>query len=103
VKNIIVGIDRKITATSLSNKELPEETYIYTDEGVFVSEDGSKQLSFVDESNGKTYIQIKQIYNFPDFGQTLNTSYEYEKTGPNIIDDSKQDAWDKKAEQNTIL
>ncbi len=97
VVNVSVETDGKIDVTSLSDKNLPDEIYIYTAEGVFVDENGSKQLSFIEESNGKTYIQIKQIYNFPNLGQTILTSYQYEKTEPNNIDDRIQGSWDERS------
>ena len=96
VMNVSVGTEGKITISALSHKDIPDEIYLYTSEGVFVNEDGSKKLTFVNESNGKTYIQIKQICNFPNLGQTVMTSYEYEKIEPNIIDDVSQKAWDER-------
>ncbi|NLV50984.1 MAG: serine hydrolase [Clostridiales bacterium] len=94
---INVGADGKTVVTSISDKSQPNEIYYYTAEGVFVNENGSKQFSFADESNGKTYINLKRIYNLPDLGQTVSTLYQYEKTEPNIIDDKVQDTWDARA------
>jgi CubicO group peptidase (beta-lactamase class C family) len=96
VMNVSVGTEGKITISALSHKDIPDEIYLYASEGVFVNEDGSKKLTFVNESNGKTYIQIKQFFNLPNMGQTVMTSYEYEKIEPNIIDDVSQKAWDER-------
>lgn len=96
VMNVSVGTEGKITISALSHKDIPDEIYLYTSEGVFVNEDGSKKLTFVNEANGKTYIQINQIFNLPNLGQTIMTSYEYEKIEPNIIDDVSQKAWDER-------
>ena len=41
VKNVSVGEDGKITISSLSHKDKPDEIYLYTSDDVFVSEDGS--------------------------------------------------------------
>ncbi len=97
IMNITVGEEGKITVSSLSNKDIPDEVYLYTSEGVFVNENGSKKLKFVEESNGKTYIQIRQVLNLPNLGQTVITSYEYEKTEPNKIDVLIQNAWDERS------
>ena len=96
VMNVSVGTEGKITISALSHKDIPDEIYLYTSEGVFVNEDGSKKLTFVNEANGRTYIQIKKIFNLPNLGQTVMTSYEYEKIEPNIIDDVSQKAWDER-------
>ena len=96
VMNVSVGTEGKITISALSHKDIPDEVYLYTSEGVFVNEDGSKKLTFVNEANGRTYIQIKKIFNLPNLGQTVMTSYEYEKIEPNIIDDVSQKAWDER-------
>lgn len=94
IKNFTVKNDGKITISSISEKGMPDETFLYTSEGVFVNEDGSKKLTFIDESNNKTYIQITQILNLSNLGQTTLTSYEYEKIESNNIDDTIQNAWD---------
>ena len=96
INNVSVGKDGKITVSSLSDKDKPDETYIYTAEDVFVSENGSKNLSFVEEANGKTYICVKQFINIPDLGQIIMNSYQYEKIEPNHIDDVIQNAWNER-------
>lgn len=94
VIQISVGTDGKITQTSLSDKKQPDEIYIYTAEGVFVNENGSNKLRFVEEANGKTYLEIEKILNIPNLGQTILTCYFYEKIEPNKIDDESQAAWE---------
>lgn len=42
IKNFTVKNDGKITISSISEKGMPDETFLYTSEGVFVNEDGSK-------------------------------------------------------------
>lgn len=96
VKNVNVGTNGIITVTALSNKDIPDEIYIYSSEGIFVNEDGSKTMTFVKETNEKTYIKTKGILGFPGLGKTVVTLYEYEKVEPNIIDDSAQNAWDER-------
>jgi len=96
VNNVSIGKDGKLTISSLSHKDYPDQIYLYTSEDVFVSEDGSKKLYFIEESNGKTYICIKRVINLPNFGQTITTSYDYEKIEPNVIDDVIQDAWNER-------
>lgn len=97
VNNVSVGKDGKITISSLSHKDKPDEIYLYTSKDEFVSEDGSKKLYFVEESNGKTYICLKQILNLPNLGQTVITSYEYEKIEPDKLDDVIQNTWDERS------
>ncbi len=96
VHHIDIGEDGILTVSCLSHKEDPDQIYLYTSDDVFVSEDGSRELSFIEESNGKTYICIKKIIDIPGFGQTVMTSYEYEKIEPNVVEDAVQDAWNER-------
>jgi len=96
VKNVVITDEGKMTISSLSNTQIPDEIYLYTAEGWFVSEDGSKKLTFVEETNGKTYIWVKWLLNIPELGQTSMSTYDYERVQPNSIDAETQNAWDSR-------
>jgi CubicO group peptidase (beta-lactamase class C family) len=96
VMNVVVGNDGKMTISSLSRENVPVEKYLYTSEGLFVNEDGSKKLTFVEEANGKTYIWVRWLINIPGLGQASMSSYNYEKIQPNNIDAATQSSWDER-------
>lgn len=97
VKNIEIGKDGKNTVSVLSDTQMPDETYYYTSQREFVNEGGAKKLTFVNESNGKTYTRIVENISLPNLGQTVITTYEFEKVEPNIVDDAAQKSWDERS------
>ena len=97
VKNMEIGTDGKITVSVLSDTDSPDETYHYTSHGEFVNEAGDKKLTFVNESNGKTYARIIQTINAANLGQTVITAYDSEKVVHNIVDNATQKSWDERS------
>ena len=81
----------------LSDTDSPDETYLYTSHGEFVNETGDKKLTFVNESNGKTYARIIQTINAANLGQTVITAYDSEKVEHNIVDNATQKSWDERS------
>lgn len=66
----------------------PSETYFYTLSGEFVSEQGDKRLTFVEESNGKTYTLLVRTNTLPGVGQVVVTGYDMERIEPKPVDEA---------------
>jgi hypothetical protein len=74
VGRIAISPAGELTLTPLAwvpetGADRPGETYFYTSDGEFVSEKGDKRLTFVEESNRKTYTRLVQSYILPGLGQ----------------------------------
>lgn len=97
VKKVVIAGDGIMTISTLYGEQVPDEIYLYTSEGWFVSEDGSKKLTFVKERNGRIYIWVKWQLLIPDLGQSLMSSYDYEMIQSNDVDNDTQHAWDMRS------
>ncbi|UMV46794.1 beta-lactamase family protein [Paenibacillus macerans] len=71
--------DGEMLITTPLNPEAPEQKLVYTAEGAFVSEDGSVQVSFVTEKNGRTYLRERHYATVPELGQAALNVYSAEK------------------------
>lgn len=94
VSEIAISPDGKATVTPLSTADIPSEIYYYTSDGEFVSEAGDKRITFVKESNGKTYTRLVQTFSLPGLGQVVMTGYDMQRIEANVVDDAVQKAWD---------
>ena len=84
---------------NLSYLQLPQygaESFYYTKEGVFKSQDGSQSIKFVKESNGKTYLQQSLYATLPYLGQTAMNLYMAQKEELNELTESVAKAWQKR-------
>ncbi|MFA6827019.1 MAG: serine hydrolase domain-containing protein [Bacilli bacterium] len=97
VKKVTIISEGKMTISTLYRGHVPDEIYLYTSEGWFVNEDGSKKLTFVEESNGRIYIWVKWQLLIPDLGQASMSSYDYELIQSNEVDNDTQHAWDMRS------
>jgi len=69
IKEIRIEQNGALSLTTITQQDLPEETFIYQSSGEFVNGEKSKRLSFVDEENGETYLRIVRILSLPGLEQ----------------------------------
>jgi CubicO group peptidase (beta-lactamase class C family) len=81
---------------SLSGIVAPDQKFIYTKDGTFVDEDGSTKVSFVKESNGRTYLWMSQYISVPELGQLAFSDYKAEKLEAVVLNKETTDAWAKR-------
>ncbi|MCM3762708.1 serine hydrolase [Alkalihalobacillus oceani] len=72
---------------------IPAQTYMYAGDGRFTSSDGSASISFVEESNGHTYLKLDAYLNFPGLSQMRMVSYEYQKLDVNPLNEAVEEKW----------
>lgn len=72
---------------------IPAQTYVYTGDGRFTSGDGRASVSFVEETNGKTYLKLDADLNFPGLGQMRMFSYEYQKLEAQPLSPTVKERW----------
>ena len=95
-------IDVKIDKSGILNlsiaqyPQLGSVNYYYTKDGKFVSSDGIVSLKFVEESNGKTYIQQEEYVNMPMIGQTYMNQYAAQKEEIVKLEENLSKAWEKR-------
>lgn len=81
---------------ALSGMAAPDQKFIYTKDGTFVDEDGSTKVSFVKESNGRTYLWMSQYSSLPELGQFAFSEYKAEKLEVAALNKQTADAWAKR-------
>ncbi len=101
VGRIAISPGGELTLTPLAwlpemGADRPSETYLYTSDGEFVSEQSDKRLTFVEESNGKTYTHLVRTYTLPGLGQVVLTGYDMERIEPRPVHDAAQQAWNQR-------
>lgn len=74
--------------------QVPEQTFIYTEEGTFVSPDGGTQVSIIEESNGYKYLWAKGYANMPGIGEMATSDYQLQKMESNEIPEDVRAAWE---------
>lgn len=74
----------------------PEQTFIYTEEGVFKSPDGSMQVQIVEESNGHKYLWAKGYNHLPGIGEMPVSDYQIQKVEPNEVSDEVKAIWEER-------
>lgn len=75
---------------------LPAQTFQYTSEGVFMSADGSAKVSFVEESNGETYLYVEGYAVLPGLGEMASAYYNAQKVESSTLTESEKAAWEKR-------
>ncbi|MDO3411277.1 serine hydrolase domain-containing protein [Saccharibacillus sp. CPCC 101409] len=83
----------EIKLPALMSDLIPAQTYVYTGDKEFTSEDGTTLLSFDDQTNGHTYIRIRSSMELPGLGRPLMAYYEYQKLGDNKLSADVTAAW----------
>jgi len=69
---------------------------VYTGDGTFVDEAGTAKLSFVTESNGLTYLWVRQYSTVPELGQVAMSHYLVQKLDSSPLTKETADAWAKR-------
>lgn len=90
----------ELKLTRVGSPEATVEQYIYTLDGAFVNESGTRQLRFITEKNGRTYIRSNSYSTIPGIGQQLAQSeYRLQKMTPNPISQELESIWEKRAQK----
>ncbi|QJC53151.1 beta-lactamase family protein [Paenibacillus albicereus] len=76
--------------------EYPAEKYIYTADGTFMDEAGTAKVEFVKETNGQTYLWVRQYLSVPGLGQTALSHYTVQKLASNPLPKETASAWAKR-------
>lgn len=92
---VTVG-DGELAMPGLLSGMIPEQSYVYTGDGEFTSEDGHTLISFDEQTNGHTYIRTRTMLEFPGLGQTLMAYYEYQKLGENVLSPEVSKVWQQR-------
>jgi CubicO group peptidase (beta-lactamase class C family) len=88
--------DGEVTLPGLIGGFIPPQKYVYTGNRKFTSSDGSTVVSFDEQKNGKTYLQLNANLIFPGIGQQIMVTYEYQKIDANPLDEATQKVWEKR-------
>jgi CubicO group peptidase (beta-lactamase class C family) len=84
---------------SLSYPQIPQygtQTFIYTGDGTFVSGNGAASFRFVEEINGKTYLEEVLYQDLPLLGQIALNLYVAQKVDVNKLPECVSKAWAKR-------
>lgn len=92
--------DGEIYLPALEGGLIPPQKYVYTGNGQFTSSDGSAAVSFEQQKNGKTYLKLNAYLNLPGVGQMVMATYEYQKLDSNPLNQTTQQAWEKRNGKN---
>lgn len=94
------SLNGELNLTRVGNPKAPVEQYIYTSDGTFLNEMGTKQLRFITEKNGRSYIRSNSYITIPGIGQQLAQSeYQLQKMTPNPISQELESIWEKRAQK----
>ena len=72
------------------------QKYSYCGDGKFVDTAGTTMLSFVKETNGKTYLWAEGYSTIPTIGQIYSASYQAQKIEENPLNQKVKEAWKKR-------
>lgn len=75
---------------------IPAQTYVYTGDGQFKSNDGSVTVSFDKQTNGKTYVKLNAYTNNQGLGQSMMVFYAYQKLDSNPLQQTTKKAWENR-------
>lgn len=76
--------------------EYPAEKYMYTADGTFMDEAGTVKIELVKETNGQTYVWVRQYISVPGLGQTALSHYTMQKLASNPLPRETASAWAKR-------
>ncbi|GFN34100.1 serine hydrolase domain-containing protein [Paenibacillus xylaniclasticus] len=85
--------DGIMSITTPQAPEYPAEKYTYSEDGSFLSDDGSVKINIVKEDNGRTYLWTQQYITIPGFSQLALSEYAAEKLAPNEVSEEVLAAW----------
>lgn len=85
--------DGEIQMPALMSDMIPAQTYVYTGDDEFTSEDGRTVLGFDAQTNGHTYMRISSLIELPEIGSTRMAFYEVQKLDANPVDPAAAKVW----------
>lgn len=74
----------------------PDNTYLYTGDGKFLSSDGNSQMSFVKEKNGRVYLWKRSYSTDKEFVQNADSQYIGEKLEENKLSKQIKKIWEER-------
>ncbi|MEJ8302853.1 serine hydrolase domain-containing protein [Saccharibacillus sacchari] len=83
----------EIKMPAMMSDLIPAQTYVYTGDREFTSEDGRSVLSFDEQTNGHTYIRVSSQVELPSLGSSRMAFYEAQKLDANPVEASAKAAW----------
>ena len=88
--------ENKLRLINTQQPGVMDQIFTHVGEGVFKSPDGAVSLKFVEESNGKTYIQADKIIRLPEVGEVRTCNYELQQVPKKQIEPKVLEAWEKR-------
>lgn len=75
------------------NMPIPVQSFVYTADGDFMSEQTGARVKIVTEENGKEYLYVEGIQTIPGFGSIPISEYQLERVEVRSIDQEVEAAW----------
>ncbi|HEY4391943.1 MAG TPA: serine hydrolase domain-containing protein [Paenibacillus sp.] len=98
-----ISKDGQLSLSSVAIPDAPAQSFMYIEDGSFVSADGSTKLSFVTEDNGRTYLWVRAYSAIPGLGQMAMSEYQAEKLEPNELSKDVAKAWEAREGKTYFL
>lgn len=90
-----ISSDGTLTLSSENSKQSIK--HIYTGDGKFYYTDGSYYYSFVEESNGLTYLYCNSVTSLPGIGKYISSDYQAQKLEENKITPEVKKIWEERS------
>lgn len=100
---ITISEEGVLTLTTVPGTAATTQTFIYTGDNKFYTNDGSTYLSFVEESNGITYLYNNGYSTLPVLGQFHDSGYIAQKISSNPLAPEVKEAWETREGKNYFL
>lgn len=95
--------DGEFLMPSLLGGLVPEQKFVYVEDNLFKSEDGSTTVSFDQQKNGITYMKVSAYLTLPGVGQTYFAFYDSQKVTPISLDKAVSEAWEKRIGKDYLI
>jgi hypothetical protein len=96
VVKIAISTDGTLSLSNLFTPESGSQRFTYAGDGKFYYSDGSTYVSFVDGSNGNTYLNVASYAMLPNIGQIASAGFQAQKIADNPISQKVKAAWEKR-------
>ncbi|MDK8183889.1 serine hydrolase domain-containing protein [Paenibacillus sp. UMB4589-SE434] len=93
VMKVAMKENGEMILSAVTTPELPDQKFVYTADGAFITEDGHTKVSFVTKENGRTYIWSQMYQELPNLGQIALSQLSAEKLAANDISTEIAAAW----------
>ncbi len=88
--------ENKLRLINTQQPGVMDQIFTHVGEGIFKSPDGAVSLKFVEESNGKTYIQADKVLRLPEVGEVKTCNYELQQVPRKTIQPQVLKAWENR-------